>query len=152
MQVFTQMRGIKGIYLRCIEISKCIIVMHPFSCRYHLLSRSATGIVLCSGWIWESGILTASTRLNHSLSSAQLRVLYLDFANRWSYLHETDDEAAAVNCPEEVGRANQIASVSMSITVGQLHKRNRSKSYLHRLCPAAPGPGEGAQEAGHSSW
>lgn len=124
--------------------------MHLFSCKYHLLSRSATGLILCSGWIWESGFLTASTRLNHSLSSALLRVLYLDFANRWSYLHETDDEAAAVNCPGEVGRANQIASVSVSITVGQLHKRNGSKSYLHLLSPAALGPGEGAREAGHS--
>ena len=77
-------------------------------------------------------------------------MLCYDLANRWSYLRETDDEAAAVNCPGEVGRANQIASVSVSITEGQLHKRNRSKSYLHLLSPAAPRPGEEAQEAGHS--
>lgn len=76
------------------------------------------------------------------VSSALRAVLYFHFTNRWSYLHETDDEAAAVKCPGEVGRANQIASVSVSITVGQLHKRNRSESYLHLQSPAAPGPGE----------
>lgn len=104
-------------------------------------SRSSKDLFLWSGWIWERCFL-ASTRLSRRLSSALMAVLYFNFTNRWSYLHETDDEAAAVKCPGEVGRANQIASVSVSITVGQLHKRNRSKSYLHLQSPAAPGPGE----------
>lgn len=105
-------------------------------------SCSSTGMILWSSWVWESGLLTASTRLSCRLSSALMAVLYFNFTNRWSYLHETDDEAAAVKCPGEVGRANQIASVSVSITGGQLHKRNRSKSYFHLQSPAAPGPGE----------
>lgn len=105
-------------------------------------SCSSTGLILWSGWIWERGFLTASTRLSRRLSSALMAVLYVNFTNRWSYLHETDDEAAAVKYPGEVGRANQIASVSVSITVGQLHKRNRSKSYFHLQSPGAPRPGE----------
>lgn len=88
------------------------------------------------------GLAGSGTRLSRRLSSALMAVLYFNFTNRWSYLHETDDEAAAVKCPGEAGRANQIASVSVSITAGQLHKRNRSKSYFHLQSPAAPGPGE----------
>lgn len=66
-----------------------------------------------------------------------LSVLFLDFTNRWSYVHKTNDEVAVVKCPQAAGRANQIASVSVSITGGQLHKRKRSKSYLHLHSPSA---------------
>lgn len=97
-------------------------------------SFSSTGLILCSGWMWNT------PQMSSQLCSDGL--LYFNFTNRWSYLHETDDEAAAVKCPGEAGRANQIASVSVSITAGQLHKRNRSKSYFHLQSPAAPGPGE----------
>lgn len=61
----------------------------------------------------------------------------LHSTNRWSYVHETDDEVAMVKCPQAAGRANQIASVSVSITGGQLHKRNRPKSYLHLYPPSS---------------
>lgn len=63
-------------------------------------------------------------------------VLCADFPNRWGYIQETD-EVALVRGPQAAGRANQIASVSVSITGGQLHKRNRPKSYLHLYSPSS---------------
>lgn len=89
-------------------------------------------------WIWPSG-LNPNTMWDRRQPRLPLAtcVLYPDFTNRWSYVHETDDEVAMVKCPQAAGRANQIASVSVSITGGQLHKRNRPKSYLHLYSPSS---------------